>query len=362
MKKVFTIALAASLLAGAAQAQEAFKHLGMSLEAGTTGLGVNLSYPLVTDHLVLTLGYNFPTFTIKSDADLSAGYVNGKIDQVNSMISKFNSDVDKFNQGAAAFNDKADLLASHGIAVNKLNAISPINENIDKLDAMKADLEAKLNFGNFKAFLEYYPTTKSYFHLTVGVMIGNEEWMNISAKVDDNTWGKYTDGLRIRDLAANAVNSYNNSLAANNANITEANALIDQYNQIPGVDRLNHLPLLPEASMPEIDDAAAVSLNGQTFVLDKNSGGKLDVAMKVKKVKPYLGVGFGSSVPTKHRCGCQFELGAYYQGTPTLESAQENPHYTGNIYRDKSIDELVKTIVHFQWYPQMTLRFTGRLF
>lgn len=333
-------------------AQEAFKHVGLSVEAGTTGLGVNLSYPLLTDHIILTLGYNFPVYTITKSAELSTGYVNGKVGQVNSMITDFNNRASSYNQNIPSMTEL-------GLNVSEMQLIDPI----EPLESMNADLEAKINFGNFKAMLEIYPTKKSYFHFTFGVMVGNGDWMNISAAVDQHTWGTYEKALAASEQAANTVRTYNANLASNNAIIDQYNTQIDQYNQIPGVTPLSHIQNLPSVGeQPPVDDAAAVSLNGQLFVLDKNSGGRLDVALKVKKVKPYIGVGFGSSVPTKRRLGCQMEVGAYYQGKPILESPQENPTFEGAFYRDKLIDEVVKTIVHFQWYPQITLRFTGRLF
>lgn len=353
MKKFFVLALAGSMIAGAVQAQEAFKHLGMSLEAGSTGFGVNLSYPLVTDHLVLTLGYNFPALTIKKTADLNPSYVNGKIGNINQMIDRYNTNVQKFNE-------QVEPMAQYGVA---LDPMTPIANKIENLSAMSGNIEAKLNFANYKAFLEYYPTTKSYFHFTVGFMAGNGEWMNISAEIDRNTWGTYQQAIAAGDLAMNTVQNYNSKLPTYNAQIDAANALIDQHNQLPGAEQIARIQQLPEVNeSAPIDDAAAVSINGQTFVIGRDSNGRLDMTMKIKKIKPYLGVGFGSSVPTKHRCGFQMEVGAYYQSTPTLESLQENPSFAGNTYTDKTIDEIVKTIVHLQWYPQLTLRWTGRLF
>lgn len=352
MKKILTLLSAAVVTSSAAFGQEAFKHVGLSVEAGTTGLGVNLSYPLLTDHIVLTLGYNFPVYTIKKTAELSTGYVNGKVGQVNSMIADFNNRASSFNQNIGSMTEL-------GLNVSEMQLIDPI----EPLQSMNADLNAKLNFGNFKAMLEIYPTQKSYFHFTLGVMVGNGDWMNISAAVDQHTWGTYLQALSASEQAANTVQTYNANLADNNAKIDEYNAKIDQYNQIPGVTPLNHVPNLPNVGeQPPVDDAAAISLNGQLFVLDKTSNGQLDIALKVKKVKPYIGVGFGSSVPTKRRVGCQMEVGAYYQGKPILESPQENPTFGGAFYRDKLIDEVVKTVVRLQWYPQITLRFTGRLF
>ena len=353
MKKLFTLALAASLAGSTAFAQEAFRHLGLSAEVGTTGVGVNLSFPLVTNHLLLTVGYNFPTYTYSQSADLGPGYVNGKIDGINQMI-------DRYNNGVNTYNTNAQTLSQYGVT---LDPMSTIDSKIQHLSTITANIEAKLNLVNYKAFLEFYPTTKSAFHITVGMMYGNGDWINISGSVDPTTWGTYQQALAAGDQALKTVNAYNNSVPLNNAQIDAANQRIEEHNQIPGVRPIATIPHLTtiNESVP-VEEAAAIKVNGQTFVLDRNCGGRLDAALRVKKVKPYIGLGFGSSIPTKHRCGFQMEIGAYYQGAPELVSDQENPNYLGNVYSDRTIDNLVETLQHLEWYPQLTFRWTGRLF
>lgn len=314
MKKIFALALAASMVAGAAQAQEAFKHLGMSLEAGTTGVGVNLSYPIVTDHLIVTLGYNLPTYTVNADFDLNGQPINDRVNQANGMIDNYNKMIDQYPDVAA------------------MKGMSKI-DRIDNVGTINTEVEAKLNFTNFKAMLEYYPTTKSAFHITAGVFVGNGEWMTISAQADRAVWSTYTKA-------------------------------VDQNKLIPHLSANELAPGIPATNIGPVEgleDAAIFNLNGQTFHLAPNCGGRLDTKMTVQKVKPYIGVGFGSSVPTRKRLGCQLELGAYYQGKPTLESPAEVA-YDSKAFSSKTVDDIMKTIVHFQWYPQMTLRFTGRLF
>lgn len=372
MRKAIALSLATLLTCGAVQAQDAFKHLGMSVEAGTTGLGVNLSYPVVTNHLILSVGYNFPSFSINKSVDLNPSYVNGRVDMVNSMIKEFNTGVEKNNANVK----NMETLGLQCATMTPLAAI-------DKLESMQGDIEAKVNFGNWKVMLEFYPTLKSYFHITAGVMIGNEEWMTVTGTVDPTTWGIYRQCLAASDHALSTVEQYKGSLDANNAKIDsyneqiiqynaqvdEYNKAVDEYNKLPGVDpkekkeKLGKISHLPDITLRDaIDDAAAVTVGDHTYVLDRNSNGRIDVAMKIKKVKPYIGVGFGSSVPTKHRMGFQMEIGAYYQGKPIIESLQQNDGFTGSTYSDKMLNEIVNTITRFEWYPQFTMRWTGRLF
>ena len=52
MKKII-LSLTVLAAAVSANAQEAFRHLGVGFEAGTAAAAVNVSVPVVTDHLVL---------------------------------------------------------------------------------------------------------------------------------------------------------------------------------------------------------------------------------------------------------------------------------------------------------------------
>ncbi len=315
MKKVFALALAASMMAGASQAQEAFKHLGMSVEVGTTGLGVNLSYPLVKDHLIVTLGYNLPTYTINTDFDLNGSIINNRIASANAAIDSYNSIIEKNPEVAA---DKS---------MSKI-------DRIENVSTINTEIEAKINFVNFKALLEFYPTTKSAFHFTAGVYVGDGEWMSINAQADPAVWSVYKRA-------------------------------VDQNKLIPTLSKDELAPGVPGTDIRPVeglDKAAVFNLNGETYCLDPNSGGRLDTKLTIQKVKPYLGVGFGSSVPTRKRLGCQLEIGAYYQGKPTLESPSKLEAYNAEAFSSKTVDDIIKTVVHFEWYPQLTLRFTGRLF
>ena len=83
MKKLFALALVLLSGAGAANSQEAFKHLSIGLEAATTGIGLELALPIVTDHLVLAAGYNYgnASFNVKGNSTLNVAELSGRINQ-----------------------------------------------------------------------------------------------------------------------------------------------------------------------------------------------------------------------------------------------------------------------------------------
>ena len=159
---IASAAVSVSMFAGnPTKNMEAFKHLGISIEAGTMGAGINLSIPVVTEHLVFSVGYNLPTIKYSSDIDIEVGNINSSINQSNSNIAKFKE---------------------NGIS----NTLSPIN-NVD--GSVTAD--AKLNLGNMKFMFEYYPSVNHTFHITAGVMVGKKEFIELEGHTSINDWNAY---------------------------------------------------------------------------------------------------------------------------------------------------------------------------
>lgn len=318
MKKTFyIIALIQLFLVGSLHAQEAFKHLGASLEVGSTGLGINVSYPLVTDRLIVTVGYNFPSLSIKKNFEMNSEPINRIINQSNAKIDSYNSLIEHFP-------DKA-----------KEMGMTPIHriENIDK--TMNAEIQAKLNFGNFKVMAEYYPTKKSYFHITAGFLIGNGTWMDVNATVDQRIWASYIQAIE------------------ENANIP----------YIKRGDFDGEAPIIDIKPEEGLENTAKVNILNETYVIRPNSGGHLNTKFTINKFKPYLGVGFGNSIPSlgKKRLGFQMEIGAYYQGKPSFVSDSKT-EYDPDAFSSKEVDDIADMLQYLRWYPQLTFRFTGKIF
>lgn len=91
-------------------------------------------------------------------------------------------------------------------------------------------------------------------------------------------------------------------------------------------------------------------------IIRVNDDGSADAALKVKGLRPYLGLGWGRSIP-KHRLGFRFELGAIFQGTPEVSSS--------NIVLNTKSDELSdfnELLNNLSIYPQLSFQLTYRLF
>ena len=166
MKKTIFFAIALVLSAGTANSQEAFKHLSVGLDLATTGVGLELSLPVVTDHLVLKAGYNFGNF------NLSLGNNSLNFPELSDKVNQY---VDKANNYLAQIPEESSRLT---------RMPSSVNVNAD----------GKIKLGTGKMILEYYPSKKSSFHINVGVYVGNPDILSIDGSCPE-FWNAYSANL-----------------------------------------------------------------------------------------------------------------------------------------------------------------------
>lgn len=97
-----------------------------------------------------------------------------------------------------------------------------------------------------------------------------------------------------------------------------------------------------------------LEVGGHVFAPDAT--GNLRGEMRVQKVRPYVGIGWGRAVPRRSRIGCSFDLGVQYWGKPEYYCNGE-PVLTNG----ESESGLWKTLGRSPVYPVVTLRLCGRL-
>ncbi len=85
-----------------------------------------------------------------------------------------------------------------------------------------------------------------------------------------------------------------------------------------------------------------------------NADGSVSADLKVKSVKPYIGLGFGRPIP-RRRVGFRFEMGALFHGNPEVTSK--------NIKHGNSeeLNDVNKFLKDFKVYPQLNFQITVRL-
>lgn len=212
------------------------------------------------------------------------------------------------------------------------SSIATVNSNLEaaglpdrintSFDDMKLNVTSTLNLSTVKAMLEYYPFRKSSFHITAGVFYGMEgSYLSATATTDKTFWSNYK------------------SLQA------EVDAINEKYRDVPGYT-------------PADISTVNVNTDGQTLqVQEKDGAGYMEAAIDIPRLRPYLGLGFGRSVP-RRRVGLQLDLGAIYMGAPSLSSGNE-------VAYDGDAQEVMPnglTLDDFKFWPVASLRLTIRLF
>ncbi len=250
-----------------------FTQLGVNLELGTTGIGLDVATPLSV-HFFLKAGFSILPYTYKTKIDFG---------------------------------------------IPPFNIINPdLRERLETWDlptsseAMptQVDINGKLGLTNGRVLLDYYPSTTSDFHLTVGAYIGQNYLMHIEG---------YLSPTFV--TAINIINDF------------------------------------ATASPDEEVSVSLPAINGEE--IDINSlGGKIDATIKTSPVKPYFGLGFGHSIP-RQRIGFQFEIGAMYLGKPAFSST--DPKLETALNKPGDDFKIAKYIKYLYVYPVIAFKLTGKI-
>ena len=79
--------------------------------------------------------------------------------------------------------------------------------------------------------------------------------------------------------------------------------------------------------------------------------------MKIHAVKPYVGIGFGRTLP-ESRFGFKFELGALFFGTPTIQSNR----LSSLVEVGEEVTGINRFLTRFKVYPKLSFQINYRIF
>ena len=293
MKRLVIFAVAVLFSASALNAQEAFKHLSLGLEAGTAGAGLELALPVVSNHVVVKLGYNMlPGIPANFSTSFPTSSLNSAITNANTSIATVNTQL--------ALQEKSVPSISGGFPASA-----------------RADAQAKIGFGSAKALIEYYPSAKSGFHIVAGLYLGGGDGLVCADVYSDKAfWSSYKSV--IGDLS-----SIRSKLVEIKPDLT------DQFKN----EADNAIARIDEV----LSNSSELSLNGHTYKISEEDGrGHADLNLNVAAVRPYFGLGFGRSIPDSH-FGFQFDLGVVPQEPEVVEDNfdVDSVRYTREAYSQK---------------------------
>lgn len=308
MKKLL-IVCGFALLSLGASAQAFDPHFGIGVGVGTTGIDIDASLT-INDYLGIRGGVDImPKFKINKDIDLKTEDANKKVSQLTNEINDLNQKL------AAAGMQQVDLSQYPG-------------GNLPN----KLDIQGKLDNTLGHVLVDIHPFGTG-FHLTVGAYFGKDEIISVYNKEDGYL---------------KPINAYNNAIIHANSASADPNVkqVVNQYN----------LKMI------------GAELGDYFITPNPADNGNVQAYAKVKKFRPYVGIGFGRAVP-KNRIGCQFDLGVQFWGKPEIYAPTYNKA-TGTfqyeeIDGDKAGDDagkVLKTISKISVYPVLNFRLVGRIF
>lgn len=100
-------------------------------------------------------------------------------------------------------------------------------------------------------------------------------------------------------------------------------------------------------------------------IIKPGASGRVAAHLETNGFKPYLGIGFGSSVTKKKRVGFKFELGAMFHGSPKIvvtEGSIVNKDDIPNLEVDNKLSEFNDFLKDFTVYPVLNFQLNFRAF
>lgn len=317
------------------------QHMYLSLSAGSTGIGVDLSAP-IGQYVQVRAGYSLmPRFNVRMSFPLTVG---GKpATQYDANGNRVETTFDRM---------KALLYSMSGYEVED-----------------HADMDAKPTIGNFKFLVDVFPfKNNKHWHFTAGFYWGSSQF----AKAD-NTTEAMTSLL--------SVGMYNRMYERVEKNyplfdwemMGLSEEMIDKY----------HLNVIPTELYDKVraygrlgfgvgyfthditdENGNVIHKAGERYDMEPGKDCMVHVTAESNPFKPYLGFGYGGNLSKgSDNWQISFDAGVlFWGGTPHLYTHDGIDLTTDVENIDGKVGDYVKLFKAFKVYPVLELRITKRLF
>jgi hypothetical protein len=316
-----------------------FQHLDLSVTAGTTGIGIEVSSP-IGEYLQLRAGYDYmPRFTAKMKFDITIG---GKpAHQYDAQGNPVESAFDKMQRMMYGFSG------------------FEVEDHVDML--------GKPTMNNFKLLLDIFPfKTNKHWHFTAGFYWGPSQFA-----VADNTTEAMTSllGVGIYNRIYDRAELNYPLMEWEDMGISEE--IIDKYHlnfiptelyqQILSYGRLGFT--LGTFKHHVVDDYDVEHKAGEPYNMEPGIDGMIHVKAKSNPFKPYIGFGYGGNLAKgRDDWKISFDAGVWFWGRTKLYT-----HDGIDLINDVEniggqVGDYVDVFRAFKVYPVLNLRITKRLF
>ncbi len=338
-------------------AQIQLNHLDLSVTGGTTGLGFDLAAP-INDKFRVRIGASFlPTHQKHMNFDTEVGDYNP------ALTPKQNAQqsAEKFQKLSSAFS---------GIA----------GETIDK----EIDILGERSFNNFKLLVDYYPfKNNKHWHLTAGFYWGSSTFAkayNTATCMTELMAVTMYNNMRKSAMAEEPLITYNNLSVylpyTFNSDIVEygdMSIVLGKYSHdiyakediLWDFDALDPISgaILHEKGDIRYAKGDLIHKAGDPYQMLPDEDNMVKVTAKTNSFRPYLGMGYETSLTKDKRTSISVNAGILlWGGSPEITT-----HEGINVKKDlmdlkgKFADN-VNSLSHLNVYPVFTLRLTRRLF
>ena len=341
IKTVRTLCVAALLLivnTSSAQVDsvakvKSFGHLDLSLTAGTTGLGLELSMPLSNVFSVRT-GYEFmPKFNYDMDFLIQVG----------------DTPESKYDENGNRVETKFDRLAA------KLTEFTgqEVDDNVRMI--------GEPTFHNWHLLVDVKPFRNKNWHFTTGFFLG-----------PSNIAKAYNATEEMQSLLA--MNMYNNIhyKLVNDEPIfgdtylspySYPGSAILEYGRM-GIyvgDLKNEFKTDDEGNILKDDNGNPIH---KPYYMEPDGDGMVKATMKVNSFKPYLGFGYGGRLSKKSdEYYVSFDCGVmFWGGKPKVYTHDGTEIISDVINHIGSVKDYVDIIDKFSVFPVLNIKLTKRLF
>jgi hypothetical protein len=114
----------------------------------------------------------------------------------------------------------------------------------------------------------------------------------------------------------------------------------------------------------EVDEGEGLEI-GDVFVRPDETG-TVHLKLQTKSFKPYVGLGFGRPISSKHKTSVAFDLGVMFWGKPALKVYSPDENGWIKMRKDdidnKDFHDAVKIIERVKVYPVLNLRIYHNIF
>lgn len=347
---ILTISIPASAQdAGMDLSLKTFSHLDVSVTAGTTGIGVDVSTPL-TPWLSVRAGASFtPHINIPGDYALQVG-------------------------------EKAEKPTYDKNGNLQQTKLEKIQELMYGLTGYEIDRSIRMNrkpsVQNVKFLLDIHPLKNKNWHATAGIFYG-------SSKV------AYAENDISECTSLCGVSMYNNlyRMAVNNIPITVG--YDDVYINSTLAKRFKAYGKMGVPMGTFVDDiydeeGNVIHKKGSTFLLEPDKDNLVNAECHANNIRPYIGIGYTGAISKNNdRWKIGFDLGAMYMGKVSVITTRkeqtsayndkterwETTNYFYDIDLTKDVENLPKSISHqvdllkaLEIYPVAEFRLIYRIF